>query len=235
MPEPRETSPNMPQDSPDTWVRKNFNWLTLRGFGKSRIASITIAAPFIGYVILYHSKVEPYLGGLGGLLQAEISNSSCGPWITFVAKLHLTYLGLLLLGVGTIVFRVCADQVIQTYAGISDYLEREEQHITARNLRAMFAIVRQQRPQLAEQLIERASWLDRENVNLKTASNQFARNSDTGVTKDLLRSYYNVLNRYTRRVWVYTATIAYAIGFSLLAIPGLFFTGRVLCSMALQG
>lgn len=223
----------MTKFKPDDWWRKNVNWFTLRIFGQSKVASFTIAAPFIGYVILYHDMLRPYLGGLGGLLQSQYEGESCGPWIDFIDKLHLVYLGLLCLGIGTIVYRVFADHVIQSFANISDYVEREQEHITARNLRSMFATIRSRRTGMKNQFLDRAPWLDRE-VNLKVASDTYARNDDPNVAKDVLRSYYTVLDRYSSRFWAYLAMIAYGIGFLLLAIPGLFFTGRVLCTLLIH-
>lgn len=224
----------MTEYQPDGWRRKNVNWFTLRIFGQSKVASFTIAAPFVGYVILYHDMLRPYLGGLGGLLQREHAGESCGPWIAFIDKLHFVYLGLLCLGVGTIVYRFFANQVIQSFANISDYVEREEQHITARNLRSMFETIRSRRTGMKNQFLDRAPWLEREKVSLKVASDTYARNGDPNVAKDVLRSYYNVLNRYSSRFLVYLATVAYCIGFLLLSIPGLFFTGRVLCTLLIR-
>ena len=143
----------MTKFEPDDWKRRHINWFALRGFGKSKTASFTIAAPFVGYVILYHEMLSPYLGGLGGLLQSELAGQSCGPWISFITKLHLVYLGLLCLGIGTIIYRVCANQIIQSFSSISDYVDREERHITARNLRSMFVTVQSRRPGIAPQFL----------------------------------------------------------------------------------
>jgi len=208
----------------ENWSQKKINWLNLRGFGQSKVASVTLAAPFVGYMILYHDKLQPYLGGLGGLL----SENHCTPIIDFMIKLHLLYLGLLCLGIGTLIYRVCADKVIQSYASISDYVEREEPHVTARNLRSMLITIKSRRAGMEPQFLERANWLDRKKMDLTEASHVF-KDADPNIGKDVLRSYYNVLSRHSSRHWVYVVAGFYVVGFLLLAIPGFAFTLRVLC------
>ncbi len=58
---------------------RTLNWHLLRGFGQSVPATITMSTPFVGYMILYHSQIEEYLGGLGGLLEKQSEPGQCLP------------------------------------------------------------------------------------------------------------------------------------------------------------
>ena len=219
---------------PDTIWHRVVNWMALKGFGQSTAGSVTMATPFVGYLILYHDAVRPYLGGLGGLLATD--TGACGRWIGFQTHLNLLYFGLLALGIGTIIYRICADREIKTHAGVSDYVERNAPHITVRNLRSMWRIIHDRRPGMATDLVWRGSWLDPEEVGsladaIAQAENAAPENPTLELKHDVMRSYFKVLDRYSARHWAWVASLLYLIGFSLLAIPGLLFTARVLCTI----
>lgn len=213
---------------PEAWRFRKLNWHLLRGFGQSVPAAITMSMPFIGYMILYHTKIEEYLGGLGGLLEQQAQPGKCLPWIDFSMRLNLVYCGLLLLGVGTIAYRVFAPDVVKGARNITEYVVNSVDNVSARNLRSMYATIRSRRPEIASSFTQRAPWLDRRK-SLKTASDELKKDDGGQLKIDVLRSYYNVQSRLTSRLAVYFVLLLYALGFLLLAIPGFAFTSRVLC------
>lgn len=210
---------------------KIFNWRLVRGFGQSTPATISMFAPFIGYAIIYHADVVGWLGGLGGLIDGQRSPGTCSGLLPFNIKLGLTYLGLLFLGVGAIIYRVVAPEVVKGAATISDYVISTVDIVTARNLRSMYVTVRSRRPDAVASIIERAPWLDR-NTSLRSASDALRRDENNHIKIDVLRSYYNVLDRHTSRFWVYVVVVFFSIGFFCLATPGVEFSGRVICSFS---
>lgn len=215
------------QWKPEAWLFRTLNWHLLRGFGQSVPAAITMSTPFIGYLILYHTNIEEYLGGLGGLLEQQAQPGMCIPWFDFSMRLNLIYCGLMLLGIGTITYRIFSPEVIKNSKGISEYVVNSVDNISARNLRSMFVTIQSLRPSIAPSFIQRAPWLDRAK-SLKTAADEL-RKDDGQLKIDVLRSHYNVQDRHTFRQAVYTVLVFYVLGFLLLAIPGLTFTSRVLC------
>jgi hypothetical protein len=222
---------NDTQENPwisEAWHLRILNWQLLRGFGQSLPAGLTMSTPFIGYVILYHEKIKDLLGGLGGLLDEQAPIDQCGPWFDFTMRLNLIYFGLLLLGIGTIFYRIYAPDPVKSARNISDYVVKTVDHVTARNLRSMFVIIRSRRPEVADSLVQLAPWLER-TVSLKTASDTLKRSDDGQITIDVLRSYHFSMNRHSSRMAVYMTLFFYVLGFLLLAIPGVAFTSRVLC------
>ncbi|MBB3410013.1 hypothetical protein FHT87_003945 [Rhizobium sp. BK316] len=217
--------------TPDGWQHKNINWEVLSGFGRSSVATLTMAAPFLGYIVLYHSSLSMYLGGLGGLIDGQSQANACHPWLTVEQKINLLYLGLLSLGWGSILFRVLAPSVVKRSSGIADYVDQELPRATARNMRSMFVTIRSRRPSLEEDFIERAPWLDRTRASLKVAADSLHQVKDDQLQIDILSSYYNVLSRHTARLAVYITVALYAVGFLLVSIPGFTTTIRVLCVM----
>jgi hypothetical protein len=205
-----------------------LNWHLLRGFGQSVPAAITMSMPFVGYMIVYHSQIEELLGGLGGSLDLQGQSGRCVSSIGFSMRLNLVYLGLLLLGVGTILYKAFAPKIVKNTRDINDYVVGVIDNVSARNLRSMFATIRSCRPQVAATFLQRAPWLDR-GKSLKTASDALKKEDDNQIKIDVLRSYYSVQDRYNFRVAVYIVLGLYLVGFLLLAIPSFFFTGRVLC------
>lgn len=222
-----------PRYTPDTNWQRRINWLALRGFGNSGVGAATMATPFIGYLILYHDAIRPYLGGLGGLLSHD-GAATCGPWVGFETRLHLLYFGLLCLGIGTIIFRAAADSAIKSHNGVSDYIAQNADFMSLRNLRSMIVTIRARRPGMGQDLVRRGPWLDRKAVpDLKAAVARAQEDpaAEAALKLDVMRSYFNVLDRYSARPWVWAAAILYGLGFSLLAAPGLAFTVRVVCTI----
>lgn len=223
-----ETSKQETDWKPEAWHLRILNWQLLRGFGQSLPAGITMSTPFIGYVILYHEKIRDLLGGLGGLLDEQALTDQCDPWLDFAMRLNLVYFGLLLLGLGTIIYRIFAPEPVKSARDISDYVVKTADHVTARNLRSMFVTIKSRRPEVAASFDQLAPWLDR-TKSLKTATDALKKLDDGQIKIDVLRSYYNALNRHSSRSAVYVTLFFYALGFLLLAVPGIAFTRRVLC------
>lgn len=223
-----KSSPAPTSWQPEAWRFRILNWHLLRGFGQSVPATITMSTPFVGYMILYHSQIEEYLGGLGGLLEQQSEPGQCLPWIDFSERLNLIYLGLLLLGIGTILYKTFAPSIVKGAHDINDYVVETIDNVSARNLRSMFATIHSRRSKVASTLLQRAPWLDRK-ASLKTASDALKKDDDNQIKIDVLRSFYTVQDRHTARAALYCVLALYSFGFLLLAVPGLAFTGRVLC------
>lgn len=79
---------------PDDFCHRTCNWETVSGFGRSGVATATMAAPFIGYAILYHSTVERYLGGARWLAQLTNGCRELRSLADDVAKAQPDILGL---------------------------------------------------------------------------------------------------------------------------------------------
>lgn len=219
---------DMPDVRPDGPVRRIVNWQVIKVFGQTPVGAATMAAPFIGYLILYHDAIEPYLGGLGGMLDAR----ACGPWIGFETRLHLLYFGLLCLGIGTIIYRVMADPDVKLHGNTSDYVAKNAANVTPRNLRGMLRVVDAARPDLGAWLRADGAWIF-EARKKRNHPEVKALIAETGEERkrDVMRSYFNVLDRYSARAFVWAAALFYLTGFALLTVPGLAFTARVLCTI----
>lgn len=202
----------------------------MRGFGQSVPATLSMSAPFIGYAILYHSEIASWLGGLGGFLDKTPQCQSCPQFITFQMKLSFLYCGVVLLGIGTILYRIFAPEEVKERESASKFVVENVDIATARRLRSMFATIKSRRPEATHSLISRAQWLERDR-SLKTASDALKRDDNNSIKIDVLSSYYNVLDRHTLRSLVVIITILYVLGFSLLSVPGIIFTLRVICTI----
>jgi hypothetical protein len=190
--------------------------------------------PFLGYAILYHTELSEYLGGLGGLLDVqgttdvESRPGSGNGYISLYAKLNLIYLGLFFVGVGSIIYRLFVPKTIKEFKSVSHYSEVELARTSARRLRSMMVAIRSRRPTVADGLLAIGPWLDRDECNLKTASNELRGLEDDQLKNDVLSSFYNVQSRYAGRVYLYLTVLLYVVGFACLSIPSLLFTFRVL-------
>jgi len=217
-----------PSYKPDDFWHKVFNWELVRGFGQSHIGSASIAMPFIGFALLYHTELQVFLGGLGGSLGVTAESAGENKILSFNTKLNLIYLGSFCVGIGSIVYRLMAPKTIKEFSSISQFAEIEISRATARRLRSMMTTISSRRPEISNDFRARAAWLTRSNCTLKSAANELRNLKDDQLQNDVLSSFYNVENRYTARKSLFFVTLFYAIGFLLLSIPGLVFTLRVL-------
>ncbi|MEM6890549.1 MAG: hypothetical protein AAF636_20815 [Pseudomonadota bacterium] len=224
------TSKNKTPWQPEDWWNRTFNWRLVRGFGQSAPATLSMSAPFIGYAVLYHAEIANWLGGLGGFLDQQNHSQSCQPWLSFSTRLNLLYCGILLLGFGTILYRIFTPDEVKSARSISDYALQNVDLVTARNLRSMFATIKSRRPEVVEGLLGSAPWLERDKT-LKTASDGLKQDESNQIKIDVLRSYYNTLDRHTARRAVYWVVSFFALGLLLLSIPGFAFSARVLCTI----
>lgn len=216
--------------SPDDWMHRTFNWELVRGFGQSKLGAASIAMPFIGFALLYHSELSNFLGGLGSEIGVQNESKASGdkPILSLNMKLNFIYLGLFCIGVGSMIYRLIAPKIIKEFSSISKFTESEISRTTARKMRSMMMTIKSKRPEIVKGLVSRAAWLDRSDCTLKSATNELRSLKDDQLQNDVLSSFYNVENRYTSRKMLGLIVCLYLVGFALLSIPGLVFTFRVL-------
>lgn len=215
--------------NPDSFVQKTFNWEGLRGFGESKIAALSMAGPFIGYAIIYNEAVHNFLNEVFNETLLASTPGTCEGWFSIIQRLNLLYIGIFLIGSGSILFRCFCPNLVRTHGNIFLYLENESQHVTARNLRSMFVTIRARRRSVSDQLLARAPWLDR-GTDAGRAQESFEA-SGIPIRTDVMRSFYNVRSRYEKRFLVYVIYALYGAGFFLFGLPGLSFTYRVFCTI----
>lgn len=234
------------RDGDDYWHR-SINWENLRSIGSSPLASVSILMPFIGYAILYNDQIMTFLVDLGiGLKSGAVPGtpgddsgstnflSSLSKFfeLDLIVRLNLLYIGTVSVGVGTILFRLRAPKTIQRHSSIENFFNSELDRASARRLRTMVHTIKKRRPNVAEELIIYAPWLDREGSHSLALSYAEARGEgDQQIHTDVLSSFYNVESRYCNRKSAWVVLFLYALGILFLAIPGVFFTIQVLLSI----
>jgi len=218
------------EQSADSFLRKLVNWQNLRVFGQTKIAMATALTPFIGYIILYHDKAETFLGGLGGLY---CESSPTTNWLSFDDRLHLLYLGLFLLGIGSILYRLVAPDIVKGNASPEEYTERVANFLTVRNVRMMFKKVNERNPGLKSPSKTDHRWLDTKAVEEPKKAMEEAEEDKfyDQVKLNVVRSFYNVESRYTNRLGAWIVSILYVMGGVVTAVPGFELSFRVLSSI----
>ncbi|AUR04578.1 hypothetical protein PhaeoP72_02626 [Phaeobacter inhibens] len=221
------------------------NWEVLRAIGGSPLATISIAMPFIGYAILYNDQIVSFLSDAGLSSLSDLDVGEAGPKegisigdrlrgllsLEVITRLNFLYVGSFLVGVGTIIFRLSAPKTIQQHRSIEVFFDSELDRASARRLRTMAFTVRQRRPKVAQTLINVAPWLDRDKTRLKVAYAEMREQEDSQLQADVLSSFYNVESRYSNRPMAYVVFVLYILGFALISVPGICFTGQVLLSI----
>lgn len=237
-------SENKARDGDDA-LHRMVNWEVLRAIGASPLATVSIAMPFIGYAILYNDQIISFLTEAGlnsfpelDMGQAEVSKDDSLKELLrrllsleVITRLNFLYVGFFLVGVGTIIFRLSAPKTIQQHRSIEVFFDSELDRASARRLRTMAYTIGQRRPNVARNLQNVAPWLDRNGTKLKAAYAEMREHEDNQLQADVLSSFYNVESRYCNRRTAYIVFFLYILGFILISIPGLCFTGQVLMSI----
>lgn len=111
-------------------IAEAATWQTLRSVGSSKIVSLTIAVPFIGYLIIFndyfidHAQIARQLVTFQGSdnaanhdVQREIS----------LSNLYFLYFGLVLLGIASIGFALFCPSEIKISSSINDFIRNSEE------------------------------------------------------------------------------------------------------------
>lgn len=85
---------------------------------------------------------------MGGLLEEQAQLGQCLPRFDFSMRLNLVYCGLLLLGIGTIAYRIFAPEAVKGSRSIAYYVLQSADNVTALNLRSMYVTVKSRRPEV---------------------------------------------------------------------------------------
>ncbi|URK19519.1 hypothetical protein M9H61_08440 [Thalassospira sp. GO-4] len=214
----------------ESFLQEKVNWLILRGFGSSKLASATAIMPFLGYVILYNTEISKYFGELGGLLNQQQASESCPQYISLFSKINLMYLGLFFTGLSAILFKALAPKEIQMYPSANEFIENERKNLTARRLRSMYRTINSKRPRIGGEIQSSAPWVDK-SISIKRASVEFSKNDNEDTILDILRNFFQVQSRHQNRGTVLMSALFLILGAILLAIPSTAFTLRVMCTI----
>lgn len=221
------------QPGEETFLQKKIDWLLLRGFGASKLATVTVLMPFIGYTILYNSQIELWFGGLGGLLDTRQSEGVCPAYFSFFQRLNFLYCGFLLLGLAAIIFKIFAPKELKYYRDVDHFIDSVRPNLSARKVRSMYRTIENRRPSIGKSLQERAGWLQT-SIPITKASIEFTRNENEDLVLDLLRNFHQAQNRHYKRFAVISCSLLFVAGTTTLSLPAIAFSLRVLCAI-LQG
>lgn len=99
------------------------NWNALRVLGKSKVVSLTILMPFIGYLILFNQELSNYLELSKEIL--NITSESGQDKGLAISRLYYLYFGFMLIGFGSILFSICCPQYIKENNTEYEFVDRE--------------------------------------------------------------------------------------------------------------
>lgn len=122
-----------------------YSWRTLKRIGQSYLSTITIAIPLIGYVIIF----SDFTYSLFHSIEARVSGAavSLDP-AGYLVNLKYTYVGLSLIGIATILYRMLCPAEISNYRDDRDYINSSLQ------------IMHEDRAEFLRQAAERPHWYD---------------------------------------------------------------------------
>lgn len=94
-----------------------MEWSTLRQIGNSRLVRLSGLFPFVGYIILLNDNVAEFLNFSTKYVSFHVSTPG--------ARLYLLFFGLLLTGVGSLIYEIFCPLELKKYARPADYMSAE--------------------------------------------------------------------------------------------------------------
>jgi hypothetical protein len=115
MSESRQASVETASQPQPSWCERLFLWSTLRALGISPLAQATVLVPIFGYLVLFNEHVVRHLRLSTRFFPAD-------SLLHLSDRLFLLYLGLFIVGVGTIGFRMSCPRVIKLHALATEFV-----------------------------------------------------------------------------------------------------------------
>ena len=117
----------------------NPAWSSLRTLGQSRLLSLTVLFPFVGWLILFNQQVVSIL-----TLIPELFGSSTQETTALggtLVRLYFTYFGLSFLGIGSFIFIVLCPQEIKKDSSVNVFIGSESPVTTAARSKLLISYV----------------------------------------------------------------------------------------------
>ncbi|TBY71889.1 hypothetical protein [Rhizobium leguminosarum] len=184
-------------------------WSQLRAIGNSRTAQLSALFPFIGYLIIFSDLFSDYL---------TPSAHDGTPLFDPLWSLRLLYIGLVFIGVASIIYAIRCPEVVKSYSSANQYFkEQRDFYTTPGNLLAA---------------IERCKYRGAYHEVFRDLATRDATigSQEMHTLADLLSWDFEHFNfgRWGSRS---TASLSYAIGFLLISIPSITTFCRVLVAI----
>ena len=210
-------------------------WSTLRILGQSKMVSMTIFVPVIGYMILLNEDVVGYLSLSDELLsKSSVTESN---WLSFsdtFGRLRLIYLGLVFVGIASFIFKIRCPSEILRHRNEYDYIHAELAVMTSERFSAAKERLTQWPASIPNDLRLRVNSV--EDTELSETLMQVSAIARTGqppkliwddwynrnrrIMSEALSVLYDIVNQ-SRVYWRSTIFALYVLGFLILLWPSL--------------
>lgn len=178
-----------------------MQWGIAKTLSASRLSRLTMAIPFVGWLILYNKEI------------LEIVNiNHDGALIAVTWRIHLFYNGMFFIGAGTLLYTIFCPEEISDYAGYPDFARTTKEFITPSRCRELGKMCGRENiefhlglPTNTEEKISRADFL------------HYSEN----VINDVLLSYYRSKNS-SCRILALGSIALFVIGSILSFVPSVY-------------
>ncbi|MCH2087156.1 MAG: hypothetical protein MK175_08225 [Pseudoalteromonas sp.] len=182
------------------------NWPSLRLLGQSPAVKLTMAIPFIGYILILNEHVVSFLVSV-----FEITNVS-GQGVINLSNLYLIYFGLTTLGIATLIFQILCPPLIKEHLSIRVYVEKSIDFMTEHRLKSLCNYINPTET-VQHEVIAKARKVLAEKPNIK--AKEFR---DSSI--DVLEYFWNS-SAWNKSFSRFCVVLLYFLGFLLLTIPSI--------------
>lgn len=207
-------------------------WEALRTIGQSRIVSLTMLAPFVGYLIIFNHGVVDFLElSLDAIGFNNRTGYSSQPNLS---RLRQLYLGLTLIGAASVIFKWRCPSVIQRHHNRYEFVNAEIKIMTDErfaDIQRVLSNIRAQTPDFWDGKIQAIC-----DVSLTKHRQQMAGSHPLSWEGWIAENRANIIEAVSTlygamnqtRVWSrFSIVLLYSIGFGFLAWSSLLVFGKV--------
>ena len=228
MPAYTKSTQNNKQENSIHKEKPIASWAQLKRIGASNLAKSTVLAPFFGYLVVYNDSVASFLTSMYDGRISELLGTTHDTYI--ISVLTRIFLGLVAVGIASIIYKLCCPQEIDNY---NDYLEYFQSELDAASELRLYRLKQEvMRPLNPSQTVELSKYIEiltAEDLSKHvmqvagphrniTWSTWLDKNRDAYST--IARLYYDQLNA-SRLPARWTAAILYLSGFALVLWPSI--------------
>ena len=209
--------------------RYNFGWPNYVPLFDGWIARCAMTIPIVGYLILFNDRIAEHIS-----FDALASESTSAFGLSASARLKLIYLGLLFVGISSLIYRWRRPWVMRLASNQIDYIDKGLKHFSVGTYVEFHDIIRHsdRDAYTTHGKYYDSEWEDfmqaatgsRPGTGLREASERSghwneAKSKYEGLLRSILHETFFREAYHTRRRWLVVCLMMAGVGYVMLAIP----------------
>jgi hypothetical protein len=196
-------------------------WEVIRTIGRSKIMTLTILIPFLGYMIIFNEHLIHLFELSDGLFSSSTTSSSTNQNVVSEdskTRLFYFYFGFTFLGLGSLLFQFFCPNLIKEHGSDREFIKEEVSLMTIKRTESLLRFIEVKVPEKIDELSLLSTDFSFAVNGLKSNEEKIKNAKETIINLMLMQWQFEVLSNKTARRSV---SVFYVLGFIILAVPSL--------------